>query len=268
MARTNIPIRSARRVLPLASALAFVIICAVPADAQHNSLFGTASRATPPPTTQPAGGAREVVLPVSAPAALPPVVADDDPPPPNQVLLATSLIAVKAPEPRKFKVHDQITVIIREEKRSKSDSDLKRDKKWEISAELKKWIRVNEELKLVPQIFQAGNPAIDFSYDDKYAGKGKVERKDTLITRVTASVIDVKPNGTLVVQARKDIAIDLDRQSITLTGVCRSEDVTPQNTILSTQLADAKIDIQHTGPARDAARRGWLARIWDIIRPL
>jgi flagellar L-ring protein precursor FlgH len=243
--------------------------CVPAASAQSNSLFHySASETSPTPITQPAAGMPEVMPPAPRTPLQPQLGRDDGPPPPNQVLLAASLIAVEAPQPRQIKVHDRITIVIREEKRSTSDSDLKREKKWEIAAELKKWIRLNEAHKLVPQIFPEGNPALDLEYDDKYEGKGKVGRKDTLITRVTATVIDVKPNGDLVLEAKKDIRIDADRQVITLTGICRSEDVTAQNTVLSTQLADAKIDIQHTGPARDAARRGWLARIWDFVRPL
>jgi flagellar L-ring protein precursor FlgH len=248
---------------------ALVITTSGPAaDAQSNSLFHrTGNRPTSTPTTQPATGVAEVLLPAPLIRGLQ-SNEDNGPPPPNEVLLAASLIAVEAPRPRKIKVNDLITVVIREEKRATSDSDLKRDKKWEIAAELKKWIRLNEAHKLVPQIFPAGNPAVDLEYDDKYEGKGKVGRKDTLITRITAKVVDVKPNGILVLEANKDIGVDEDRQIATLTGICRSEDVTAQNTILSTQLADAKINIQHSGPARDAARRGWLARIWDFIRPL
>ena len=254
-----------------ASRLAVLLVagCVAPAAAQSNSLF---HRGTPRPqrvpTTQPAGAAREALLPATPPAVIHPLAASDPQPPRNAVLLHASLIAVEAPKPRRIKVHDIVTVIVREEKRAKSDTDLKRDKKWDISAELKKWIRLTEDSKLVPQVFPAGNPAIELAYDDKYKGKGKVERKDSLVTRISAMVIDVKPNGTLVLQARKEIKIDEDRQRITLTGVCRAEDVSAQNTILSTQLADATIDIQHAGPARDAARRGWLAKLWDVIRPL
>jgi flagellar L-ring protein precursor FlgH len=238
------------------------------ADAQSNSLFGnTRSRAGAAPTTQPAAGAPETLLPLPGAAVYLPVTRDDEATP-NEVLLAAALIAVPAPEPRKIHVHDRITIIIREEKRATSDSDLKSDRKWEVAAELKKWVRLNEECKLVPQNFTAGNPAMELDYEDKYQGKGKVGRKDSLITRVTATVIDVKPNGDLVLEAKKDIRVDEDRQVIKLTGICRSADVSAQNTVLSTQLADARIDIQHSGPARDAARRGWLARLWDLVRPL
>lgn len=251
------------------SPLAFLAVgvCCGLAAGQSNSLFrGSAAAGGAAPATQPA--AAGAVVPAPVVAVRPAAAAEEGPPPPNQVLLHRSLIAVEAPRPRKIRVHDAVTIIIREEKRSESDSDLKREKKWEIEAELKKWLRINEEHKLVPQQFPAGNPAIGLDYDDKYEGKGQSGRRDSLVTRVTATVIDVKPNGDLVLEARKDIRIDEDRQVITLTGICRSQDVTPENTVLSTQLADARIDIQHSGPARDAARRGWLARIWDFLRPL
>lgn len=238
-------------------------------SAQDNSLFRNAgSAAGAPPTTRPAFGVAEVLLPAAPLSVHPPATQLGGPPRPNEVLLATSLIAVEAPQPREIKVNDLLTVIVREEKRSSSDSKLKREKEWEIEAELKNWIRINEAWKLVPQVFPQGNPAIELDYDDEYEGKGKVSRKDSLVTRITAKVIDVKPNGILVLEAHKDIGVDDDRQIATLTGTCRSADVTAQNTVLSTQLADVKINIQHSGPARDAARRGWLARIWDFIRPL
>jgi flagellar L-ring protein precursor FlgH len=235
------------------------------AHAQSNSLLNNGRhRTAPPPTTQPAAGAPQAPL-LGPPARS--ALEFDDTPPLNEVLLTAALIAVEAPRPRRIQVHDLVTIIIREEKQAVSDTDLKSDKKWEIDAELKKWIRINEACKLVPQAFPEGTPALGLEYEDKYKGKGKVRRKDSLITRITATVIDVKPNGDLVLQAKKDITVDEDRQMVTLTGICRSLDVTAQNTVLSTQLADARINIQHAGPARDAARRGWLARIWDLIRP-
>ena len=236
------------------------------AEAQSNSLFRT-GQAPAAPMAQPADGASPSL---SAPPTLvyPHMGKDDEAPPPNETLLAVSLFAVEAPKPRKIKVHDLITVIIREEKKASTDSDLKREKKWQIDAELKKWLRIDGNKKLVPQEFPLGNPGAGLDYDDKYEGKGQVGREDSLVTRITAEVIDVKPNGLLVLHANKDIAIDEDTQVAVLTGTCRSEDVTPDNTILSTQLADAHIDIQHAGPARDAARRGWLARAWDFLKPL
>ena len=258
-----------RRGLRWLAVLTLTCGCLAPATAQSNSLFRVGASSGAAPAAQPVNAAA-AELPLSAPPTLvyPKLGKDEDPPPPNATLLAISLFAVEAPKPHKIKVHDLITVIIREEKKASTDSDLKREKKWKIDAELKKWLRIDGNKKLVPQEFPLGNPAIGMDYDDKYEGKGQVGREDSLVTRITAEVVDVKPNGLLVLQASKDIAVDEDKQVGVLTGICRSEDVTPDNTVLSTQLADAHIDIQHSGPARDAARRGWLARAWDFLKPL
>lgn len=243
-----------------------LIVVAAQAAAQSNSLFKS-TRAQQPaaPTTQPASS------PPAAPAAPNPlrnVQSDPDvPPPPNLALLQSSLIAVQVPKPRRFKVNDLITVIVREDKRSRSDAKMESEKKWEIDSELKKWIRLDPEHHLIPQTFPNGTPAAVFDWNDKYDGEGKNERKDSLTTRITATIIDVKPNGTLVIEDIKTIKTDEDEQILRLTGTCRSEDVTAENTVLSTQLARAKIETEHSGPSRDASKRGWLKRALDFVNP-
>lgn len=188
-------------------------------------------------------------------------------PPPNPVLLNHSLIAVEAPKPRLVQVHDLVTIIVREDKRAMSDANLENEKRWRINSELSKWFRLDSRDRLVPQTFPRGTPGIGFDFNNRYEGEGRTTRADSLITRITAEVVDVKPNGTLVLEARKTIEVDEDTQILTLTGICRREDVDASNTILSTQLADAHITARHLGPARDAARRGWLMRGLDLLRP-
>ncbi|MBK8914415.1 MAG: flagellar basal body L-ring protein FlgH [Phycisphaerales bacterium] len=188
-------------------------------------------------------------------------------PSPNPELAAVSTFAVELPQPETIQVHDFVTIIIREDKTSTSDAKTTSDKKWDVQSELAKWVRLNPENRLIPQSFSDGTPAVDFNFQDKWEGTGKVNRKDSLVTRITAEVIDVKPNGNLVLEARKSIRIDEEEQVALLTGMCRSRDVSPQNTVLSTQLADVRIDIAHSGAARDAANRGWLKRAVDFLRP-
>lgn len=241
-----------------------------PALGQSNSMLnGPPGQAGRAPATQPSGGAPGGIpaLPVVRGPREP--VAGDPPPPKNPVLLAVSPIAVHAPQPRKFKVHDLITIVIREDKRSVSDAKLKSEKKWTVDSELAKWFRLNSHGNLTGQIFVEGpTPGVDFQFDSKYDTKGKVDRVDSFTARITAEIVDVKPNGNLVLEATKEIRIDDEQQVVKLTGVCRGEDVSAQNSILSTQLADARIDVHHSGAARDAARRGWIMRLFDFLRPI
>lgn len=242
---------------------ALAIVLAVPAAGQSNSLFkSTRAQPHPAPTTQPAAGAVPATV-VASPIRV--IQSDPDTPsPPNVALLQSSLIAVQVPKPRRFKVNDLITVIVREDKRSMSDAKIESEKNWEVDSELKKWIRIHDH-HLVPQTFPNGTPGVTFDWNDKYDGEGKNERKDSLITRVTATIIDVKPNGTLVLEDIKTIKTDEDEQILRLTGTCRSEDVTPENTVLSTQLARAHIETEHKGPSRDAAKRGWIKKLVDFV---
>ncbi|MFO0839417.1 MAG: flagellar basal body L-ring protein FlgH [Phycisphaerae bacterium] len=213
----------------------------------------------------------EVARPASANGARPGATAVSrnylPTPPANPALAGMSLIAVQIPQPEKIGVHDLVTIIIREDKRATSDSKLQSDKEWKLDATLAQWLRLDTRDHLVPQNFPGGAPGAQFDINNKYDGQGKIDRKDSLITRITATVIDVKPNGNLVLEAKKSIKTDEEVQLVTLTGACRSRDVTAENTVLSTQVADMQISVEHTGAARDAARRGWLMKAFDALRP-
>ncbi len=240
--------------------------------AQSNSLLGRSPRPTPeadpatppvvsqPTTLGPGVGARPPAAPRSG---------QPNEPPPNPVLLAVSPFAVDVPEPQRIEVHSLVTIIIRENRTSLTDAKLKSEKEWEIQAELAKWLRFDKHDRLVPQTFEArGKPGVDFSFENQYEGKGTYDRKDSLTTRLTATVIDVKPNGNLVLEARKRIKVGDEVLVATLTGECRAEDVTSANTVLSTQIADLEIEMPDMGAVRDATRRGWLMRMFDLLRPL
>jgi flagellar L-ring protein precursor FlgH len=188
-------------------------------------------------------------------------------PKPNALLLRSSPFAVARPEPIKIKVHDLLTIIVRESKTATTDSKLQSKKNWKLDTGLEEWIRLSNKHGVVPAKFEQGKPSVLFDFKNDYKGNGKYDRKDELTTRITARVIDVKPNGNLVLEARKSIAIDDEGYTITLTGECRALDVLPDNTILSTQIADPTIDVQHSGSVRDATRRGWLMRGLDFLRP-
>jgi flagellar L-ring protein precursor FlgH len=257
------------------------LLLSVPrAAGQNNSMFGGNQTAAPPANEATQGGGQSGAnpatpqQPVVAMQTSPPVVAARQQPitPPesakNPLILRISPIAVAAPEPRKIKVNDLITIIVRQSKSALSDSTLESAKEWKIKSELTKFFRLSPNDHLIPQNFAEGTPGIDFDFDNSYDGSGRADRRDEFTTRVSATVIDVKPNGNLVLEAKNRMKIDEEEQIITLTGTCRTDDISPQNTVLSTQLADLEIVSENTGAVRDASRRGWLMRLFDLTRPL
>lgn len=184
----------------------------------------------------------------------------------NEVLQQSSFVSVELPEPRKFRVHDLITILVKEKKKYESEADVEQGKEVGLKATLAKWFRIHNH-KWMQQGFEGGVPEIDFSLSGDWEGDGKVEREDEFTTRITAEVIDVKPNGNLVLQARTRITNDEEEQVVMVTGVCRSVDVSADNTVLSTQVADLVVQVRHGGALRDTTRRGWIPRALDWLRP-
>ncbi len=112
-----------------------------------------------------------------------------------------------------------------------------------------------------------GDPQIKGSGERKFEGDGEVKRRDQFIGRLTAEILDIKPNGTLVLSARKFIKTDDEEQTFELTGVCRTRDINADNTVLSTQLADLTVRKTHKGAVRDTTKRGIAPWLTDKINP-
>jgi flagellar L-ring protein precursor FlgH len=189
-------------------------------------------------------------------------------PDPNQAKLsAVSYFAVPEPIPRTLKKHDLVTIIVREQSEYKSNgtTDLQRNADFDA--------KINDFLKISLKNFQISGvapqtpPEINTSGQRDFKGTADVDRSDSMTLRVTAEVIDVKPNGTLVLQARTHIKNDEEDQTEILSGICRVEDVTPDNTVISTQMYDTNLTKVTTGAVQDTTRRGWLPKLLDAFSP-
>src|SRR5207302_4368426 len=115
---------------------------------------------------------------------------------------------------------------------------------------------------------QASNPVeVKTSAARDYKGDATVNRSDSVVLRIEAEVIDVKPNGTLVVQARKHIKSEDEEQTFVLTGTCRVQDVDAANSVLSTDLHDLDLQKITKGAVRETTHRGLIPRLLDFVNP-
>jgi flagellar L-ring protein precursor FlgH len=101
----------------------------------------------------------------------------------------------------------------------------------------------------------------------KFDGSGSTSRSDQLTATVTARVTSVLSNGNLVIDGKREVLVNKERQYILLSGVIRPEDIGPNNTILSSYIADANISYTGTGVINDKQRPGWFIRIFDFLWP-
>ena len=180
-----------------------------------------------------------------------------------------SFFAVPEPEPRFIRKHDLVTIIVREQSdfQSQGQTDVKKE------AELRALFEQFIGLSLATNVPAGRNvvvnsaPEISLRGSREFKGDGSVRRSDSMTARVQAEVLDVRPNGNLVLVARKRIRTDDDVQEIVLTGTCRAEDVTLDNSVLSTQMHDLDVTKRHEGTVRNATQRGRLPKLVDWIDP-
>ncbi len=181
-------------------------------------------------------------------------------------LYGVSMFAVQPPKPRQYKVHDLVTIIVEETVKQTAQQETKADKTYSNNAQLNGII---DPMKLLELQLRAGNlsnlSVIDAAANNKFDGKGNYQRNDQFSMKIQAEVIDIKPNGVLVLEASKTIDKSGELTTTVLSGNCRLEDITSSNTVLSTQLANLTLLTKNDGQVNDAGRKGWISRAIDTV---
>ncbi|MBI4716764.1 MAG: flagellar basal body L-ring protein FlgH [Planctomycetes bacterium] len=185
----------------------------------------------------------------------------------NNVYDQYALTTLTPVSPKAFRPGDLVTIIVREQRTFEADADLETKRQYDAKSELDSFVKPTEG-GLGSSAFRRGKPNIDYKLDLKLKAEGDTKRQDKLTTRLTAEIIDVKPNGLLVLEARGRIEHDDEVSLISLTGVCRKEDVTADNTVLSTQIADKNVVVRNEGALKASSTRGWIPRLIDWLKPI
>ncbi len=110
-------------------------------------------------------------------------------------------------------------------------------------------------------------PTASGSSKSNFAGKGDTTREGTITAAITAKVVEVLPNSNMVIESRKEVVVNNEKQIIVLRGIVRPDDISTNNTITSTYVADAQIYLVGDGVLADKQSQGWLVRALDNIWP-
>jgi flagellar L-ring protein precursor FlgH len=106
---------------------------------------------------------------------------------------------------------------------------------------------------------------VNATSETDFKGGGATSRSGELLARMTARVVEVLPNGDLVLEGAREIDINGDRQIIVLTGVVRPTDVDRGNVVRSTDIGQFRIRYFGRGLIRDNLKPGWLIRVLNKI---
>jgi flagellar L-ring protein precursor FlgH len=179
-----------------------------------------------------------------------------------------SYFAVPEQKPKLLHKHDLVTIIVREDSNFSSDgtTDLKHSS--DLDAVVDSYVTLGTATGLS---LNSHTPAVPIEVKSTgqrdFKGQGTVNRTDSFTANITAEIVDVKPNGTLILQAHKTIKTDEEEQEFELVGTCRVQDITADNSVLSTQLYNTRLIKNHKGAVKDTTSRGLIPRLLDWINP-
>ncbi|TMA61578.1 MAG: flagellar basal body L-ring protein FlgH [Deltaproteobacteria bacterium] len=209
--------------------------------------------------------ARVASIPVPPPAA---VALPPPPPPPNGSLWHPELAAnypfldVRAHFPG-----DLLTVVVSEQSQGKKDATTETTGESSISASVEDFFGIPAAaVKFLPNGF---NPQSVVKAETKRSSKGDgtTTREGALTANITVRVVALDPNGNLYVRGDKIVSVNRENQHIVLSGTVRPEDIASDNSVLSSRLADARIDYYGSGVVGDKQNVPLTHRLFDWVWP-
>jgi flagellar L-ring protein precursor FlgH len=156
-------------------------------------------------------------------------------------------------------VGDIVTILVEERQQIANSEDASYSKDQNLNFILEQADITPDELRFLPVIKQSSSR--DWNGEAEYNKDGRFE------ARIAVVVVDVQPNGNLVVEGRRRIQFDAEVKTMRLAGLVRPRDIAPNNTVLSRNVANASLSYEGEGPLTRATSQGWLEYVIDFVWP-
>jgi flagellar L-ring protein FlgH len=169
-------------------------------------------------------------------------------------------------EYRELQINDIITVLVDYRSSMISEGDAEARRNLSLNGVLSDWLAFDGK-DIFPAPQERGNPRVNGSLQSQYRTEGEMELRDSLTFRIAAAVVDIRPNGNLVIEARREIRINEEVWMQSLTGVVRRQSIGPDRTVRSDEVHEMRIEKREKGFVNDAYTRGWFSRWYDKWKP-
>lgn len=165
---------------------------------------------------------------------------------------------------RARRVGDIVLVQIEESSSAEKEAKTKTDRSNKANGSITNFLGIPLEHSVLGTTI---SPTVEASAETEFEGNGKTSRKGDITGSVSARVMRVLPTGNMVINGKKQIRVNGEIQYIILTGIIRPEDINANNAILSTAVADMRLDYYGRGIMGDQMDRGFLSKVLDKVWP-
>jgi flagellar L-ring protein precursor FlgH len=160
---------------------------------------------------------------------------------------------------RASRVGDILTITIQEQHTVKNDDKVERKQDSTLSARL-------DAFTLSDKAFHAGSlPRIDTTKSQDFQGEAKQDFANDVRASIAVVVVDVQPNGNLVVAGQRMVTVNDETKTLRVSGIVRPLDVTATNTVGSSLVADARVAITGEGASTRQITKGPIGQLFDTL---
>lgn len=121
--------------------------------------------------------------------------------------------------------------------------------------------------KRLPGSIDPATELADFGSTSSSTGSGSIDREEKIELTVAAYITQILPNGNMVIFGRQEVRVNFEKRELFITGIIRPEDITNQNTIEHTQIAEARVAYGGKGHISDIQQPRYGQQVFDILMP-
>lgn len=176
------------------------------------------------------------------------------------------------------RVGDILTIEIVESSSASNEANTETDRESSLSASIEQFFGVEDryldpahpsfkQFRDFNPFAQSGEASVKGGMSSAFEGNGATSRSGAVKATMTARVVEVMPSGNLKIIGSREVTVNHERQFITLYGMVRPRDISANNVILSSYIADARIAYSGSGIVNDRQRPGWMSNIINNIWP-
>ncbi len=160
-------------------------------------------------------------------------------------------------DPKPYRIGDIITIKLNESTSASKTAGTSTKKEDDLSMAIPTLFGLNPTSN--------GNNLLELSVtpEREFVGESDSSQSNSLTGEITVTVVDILPNGNLVVQGEKWFTLNQGKEYIRIAGVVRPLDVLSDNTLVSSKLADAQITYSGEGFLADANEQGWFGKMMN-----
>jgi flagellar L-ring protein precursor FlgH len=168
---------------------------------------------------------------------------------------------------RAYRVGDILTVLVNIDDQAEMENETQRSR--ESNEDLNLSALLGYESTIAGALPDEFTPeaAVDLGSDSSTTGTGQIDREEEINIRIAATVTQKLPNGNFVIAGRQEVRVNFELRELRVAGIIRPEDITAENTVNYSQIAEARISYGGRGDLSDVQRPRYGQQVLDILLP-